>query len=153
LALAEELRLEGYSPPAGGCLLTDPGFARRLRDLLNDKEDISKSDLELLRMGRHIRLRPALKIVVGRNEGENNRISNLAAGGTLFAPKDFPGPTVLAPDHPEPEEESLIGSILIRYVKESARGRKLIVHYPDGSDRIIPVMDPAGEDWIAQHMI
>ncbi|MGO9121649.1 MAG: tRNA 4-thiouridine(8) synthase ThiI [Desulfomonilaceae bacterium] len=153
LALAEELRLTGYSPPAGGCLLTDPGFARRLRDLLDDRVDISKSDLDLLRMGRHIRLRPGLKIVVGRNEDENNRITDLAVGGILFAPKDFPGPVVLAPDQLEPEEESLIGSILMRYVKESARGDKIAVHYPDGSDRIIPIMDVAGEDWIAQHMI
>jgi tRNA-uridine 2-sulfurtransferase len=153
LLLAEELRLTGYSAPAGGCLLTDPGFARRLRDLLDDRVDISKSDLELLRMGRHIRLRPGLKIVVGRNEDENNRITDLAVGGILFAPKDFPGPVVHAPDQPEPEEEGLIGSILMRYVKESTRGKKITVHYPDGSDRIIPVMDPAGEDWIAQHMI
>ncbi len=153
LALAEELKLTGYSPPAGGCLLTDPGFARRLKDLLEDTMDISKSDLQLLRLGRHIRLRPGLKIVVGRNEDENNRIAGLAVEGTLFAPKDFPGPVVLALYKPEPDEETVIGSILLRYVKESARGKKIAVHYHDGSDRIMQITDVAGEDWIAKHMI
>ena len=153
LALAAELGLTGYSPPAGGCLLTDPGFARRLRDLLDDSVDISKSDLELLRVGRHIRLRPGLKIVVGRNEDENIRITDLAVEGMLFAPKDFPGPVVLALDQPEPEEETLIGSILLRYVKESARGKQITVHYPDGSDHIMPITDVAAEDWIRNHMI
>ena len=153
LALAHELGLKGYSPPAGGCLLTDPGFARRLRDLLDDREDVSKSDLKLLRMGRHIRLRPGLKIVVGRNEDENNRISDLASGATLFAPNGFPGPVILALGEPEPQEEFLIGSILRRYVKESARGKSIEIRSPDGSYRVAQVSDVAQEDWIAERMI
>jgi tRNA-uridine 2-sulfurtransferase len=153
LALAHELGLKGYSPPAGGCLLTDPGFARRLRDLLDDREDVSKSDLKLLRIGRHIRLRPGLRIVVGRNEDENNRISDLAGGATLFAPDGFPGPVILALGEPEPQEEFIIGSILRRYVKESARGKSIEIRSPDGSYRVAQVSDVAQADWIAERMI
>jgi len=153
LALAHEWGLKGYSQPAGGCLLTDPGFAGRLRDLLDDRVDISKSDLKLLRMGRHIRLRPGLKIVVGRNEEENNRITDLAGGATLFEPNGFPGPVILASGEPDPQEEILIGSILRRYVKESARGKSITIHCPDGSDRVAQVSDVAQEDWISDHMI
>ncbi len=153
LALAQEWGLKGYSPPAGGCLLTDPGFARRLRDLLDDSADVSKSDLQLLKMGRHIRFRPGLKIVVGRNEDENNRITDLAGIGTLSAPNGFPGPAILALGEPGPQEELIIGSVLRRYVKESARGKSIRIHYPDGSDRLVEVPDVAREDWIADHMI
>ena len=153
LALAREWGLTGYSAPAGGCLLTDPGFAGRLRDLLEDSADVSKSDLKLLRLGRHIRLRPGLKIVVGRNEEENNRITDLAGAATLFTPKDFPGPVILALGEPEPQEEPLIGSILRRYVKESARGEVIGIHCRDGSDRVLQVSEVAREDWIADHMI
>lgn len=153
LALANEWGLKGYSAPAGGCLLTDPGFAGRLRDLLDDRVDVSRLDLKLLRMGRHIRLRPGLKIVVGRNEDENNRITDLARGGTLFTPNDFPGPVIFASGEPEPQEERLIGSILRRYVKESARGESIGIHCPDGSDRVAQVSEVAREDWIADHMI
>ena len=153
LALAREWGLKGYSPPAGGCLLTDPGFAGRLRDLLDDRADISRSDLKLLRMGRHIRLRPGLKIVVGRNEDENNRITDLARGAMLFVPDGFPGPVILASGAPEPPEELLIGSVLRRYVKESARGKSIGIHCSDGSYRVAQVSDVAQEDWISDHMI
>ena len=34
MTLAEELGVKDYPAPAGGCLLTEPGFSRRLKDLL-----------------------------------------------------------------------------------------------------------------------
>jgi len=153
LEMAEQMGLTGYSPPAGGCLLTDPGFSRRLKDLLDDRTDVSKSDLLLLRMGRHIRLRPGLKIVVGRNEEENNRILDFAADTTLFAPKDFPGPFILALGDLEPSEEIIIGSVLRRYVKESSRGESIAIRYPNGADRVVSVTEVAQNDWISDHMI
>ncbi|TLN19153.1 hypothetical protein FDZ71_05130, partial [bacterium] len=35
IALASSYKITNYSCPSGGCLLTDPGFSRRLRDLLD----------------------------------------------------------------------------------------------------------------------
>jgi hypothetical protein len=77
----------------------------------------------------------------------------LAGGATLFAPNGFPGPVILALGEPEPQEEPLIGSILRRYVKESARAEGIGIHCPDGSDRVVQVSDVAQEDWISDHMI
>jgi tRNA-uridine 2-sulfurtransferase len=153
LRLAAELCLSGYSPPAGGCLLTDKGFSRRVRDLLANTDDVSPADLELLHTGRHLRIRPGLKIVIGRNEVENNRIERLSEAGLLFSPVDFPGPVVLAVGRVDSGDEALIGSVLRRYTKEASRGEWIFVERDKRGARRIRVVDQVGEDWISDHLI
>lgn len=153
IAMARELELSGYSPPAGGCLLTDPVFSRRLRDLFNDTDEESAEDLELLHLGRHIRLRAGLKIVVGRNEAENLRIEKLADRGTLFVPVDFPGPVVATRGRPSLEEQMLIGRILRRYARKSDLGSFIDVKDHVSGDRRISVVDVQDADWIADRLI
>ena len=70
IALAEEKGLLDYPCPAGGCLLTDPIFAHRLRDLLDHVGELRKADVSLLRLGRHFRVGGGAKAIVGRDEGE-----------------------------------------------------------------------------------
>jgi len=72
MELAKEHGLDDYPNPGGGCLLTDAGYSNRLKDLLAHSERLSFDDLNLLRTGRHFRLDPATKVIVGRNEAENN---------------------------------------------------------------------------------
>jgi tRNA-specific 2-thiouridylase len=153
LRLARELGLTGYSPPAGGCLLTDQNFSRRLKDLLDDREDVRAEDLALLAIGRHLRLRPGLKIVVGRREAENDRLEELADAGTLFYPVDFPGPVVLAQGRPEPAEEQRIGSIIRRYSREADRGDWIGIRNNSAEERRIRVAEVAQDEWISDHMI
>ncbi|MDD5557152.1 MAG: asparagine synthase-related protein [bacterium] len=96
MALAAEYGVEEYPSPAGGCLLTDPGFSRRLRDL-RDREGLGDvRAIDLLKVGRHFRLGSGRKIVVGRKEAENRRLREMAReGDVLLTPRGFPGPTVL----------------------------------------------------------
>jgi len=153
LRLADELGLSGYSPPAGGCLLTDKGFSQRVRDLLSEEMEVHKRDLALLRVGRHIRLRPQLKIIVGRNQSDNQRLESLSGGRTIFNPVDFPGPLVLVHGDPNAEEESLIASVLRRYARESSRGEWIEVRNPAGGSRKIRVEHAADDSWIQEHLL
>jgi tRNA-uridine 2-sulfurtransferase len=153
LSLAKEIGLSGYSPPAGGCLLTDKIFSRRLKDLLDDGDDVSREDLDLLKIGRHIRLRQGLKLVVARNETENGLAENISEHLIKFLPVDFPGPVVIVKGSPEPQEELLIGSILRRYSKRSAVGESIEIHDPHSGQRSIQVTDFADEGWIADRMV
>ncbi len=94
--LAEKLGIRDYLCPAGGCLLTDPEFSARFKDLLEHDPDFGIKDVNLLKYGRHFRLPGGFKAVVGRNEHENNVIESLAlTGDILIVPKDIPGPNVL----------------------------------------------------------
>ncbi|MEW6412312.1 MAG: hypothetical protein AB1483_07540 [Candidatus Zixiibacteriota bacterium] len=77
LQLADNYGLDDYPSPAAGCLLTDAGYSNRLRDLLAHSEKLTFDDLNLLRVGRHFRLDTDTKLVVGRNESDNNRLMAL----------------------------------------------------------------------------
>lgn len=76
LSLARELKVTDYSCPSGGCLLTYREFALKLKDLFEHKKRVSLKDVQLLKLGRHFRFGKN-KIIVGRNEAENNLLSKL----------------------------------------------------------------------------
>ncbi len=152
LTLAEELGLTGYSPPAGGCLLTDKNFSNRVRDLLRHESEVQPEDLTLLGIGRHLRLRPGLKVIVGRKEEENRRLQELGRG-ILFIPDDFPGPTVLAKGHPDEDEKRLIGSLIRRYARESTRGDWIRVMTPSEPEGRMKATGIAEDEWIQSKMI
>jgi tRNA U34 2-thiouridine synthase MnmA/TrmU len=98
MRLAKELGIQQYPPPAGGCLLTDPIFSIRLRDLMSHLEDRQIRDYELLKYGRHFRAEDKGKIIVGRNKSDNEALRQLAMDVDLVCNMaDFPGPYVLAP--------------------------------------------------------
>lgn len=78
MALARAFNLRDYPPPAGGCLLTEPNYAMRLKDLLTHDADPAMRDIHLLKTGRHFRFSPRCKIVVGRDKTENTIIETLA---------------------------------------------------------------------------
>ena len=73
IALAKKFDIRNYACPAGGCLLTDKNFARKMRDLVSHEKDITTREIHLLKIGRHFRY-DENKIIVGRNEGENNAL-------------------------------------------------------------------------------
>lgn len=92
MSLAAKYNITDYPCPAGGCLLTEPGFSRKLKDLIAH-EAFSLENVRLLKVGRHFRLAPDLKFIVGRDENENKRLMNMAADGdTLFDVEDCPSP-------------------------------------------------------------
>jgi len=118
--LAAKLGIKYYPCPAGGCLLTDKVIAGRLRDLFLNMPDYTMTDLKLLKIGRHFRLRPGLKVVVGRTQVENEQIRLSAKEGSIiFSPVDFRGPEALTSgDAPSAAEEEEIGKIITRYSQD-----------------------------------
>ncbi len=95
LQLAREWGVKGYKNPAGGCLLTDPEFSRRLKDLMARIPDFNREDVELLKIGRHF-WEGNNRIVIGRNERENEILAEISLPTDfLFKEGDIPGPTAL----------------------------------------------------------
>jgi tRNA U34 2-thiouridine synthase MnmA/TrmU len=87
--------INDYPCPAGGCLLTDAQFAARLEEAFAHGEDRPR-EVELLKIGRHFRLPGGAKVVVGRNEPENDVLRRLMIeGDVILEAADFPGPVTL----------------------------------------------------------
>jgi len=96
MELAEKWGILDYPSPAGGCRLTDPNYSRRLKEVLQHKEDTSKKDLELLRIGRHFRVDKDAKIISTRTEEEGNLLKELLTEDDLiFTTADYNGSTVV----------------------------------------------------------
>jgi tRNA U34 2-thiouridine synthase MnmA/TrmU len=95
LTMAKHFGMSDPPNAAGGCLLTDPSFSKRVKDILDHCDDIpTLNDIELLKVGRHFRIMHDAKFVVGRNEDENEVIKALAADGDIVMEvKDHVGPT------------------------------------------------------------
>jgi tRNA U34 2-thiouridine synthase MnmA/TrmU len=116
MALAKAYGINDYPCPAGGCLLTDRGFARRMRDLVQHCTDFGLNDVNLLKVGRHFRLSPTAKAVVGRNEDENQRIVRLSRPGDLLLEvQDWAGPVTVLRGTATAKEIRLAAAITVRY--------------------------------------
>jgi tRNA U34 2-thiouridine synthase MnmA/TrmU len=98
IEMARRYGIDHYSAPAGGCLLTDPMFSKRLRDLFQHTMDFHIRDIELLKYGRHFRINEFSKAIVGRNSIENEALQRLShEEDTVIYMEQFPGPTVIVP--------------------------------------------------------
>ncbi|MFH1424030.1 MAG: 7-cyano-7-deazaguanine synthase [Candidatus Nealsonbacteria bacterium] len=123
-ALARLWQIKDYPAPAGGCLLTDPIFGKKLKELLQICPKCGEKDVMLLRYGRHFWF-DKTKIVVGRNESENRKIKTLAGrGDVLVEMKDYPGPQTLIKSYSKKEISSDIltkAKELTKYYSTKAR--------------------------------
>lgn len=136
LELARKYNLKEYGTPAGGCLLTDSIFSKRLKDLLEYNEprpssleergrtpplkegrgEYTLDNILLLKLGRHFRSSTGLKIVIGRNKEENKRLRSLAKeGDTSFNVIGHKGPLAIVRGKLDEETLEEAASLCARY--------------------------------------
>jgi tRNA U34 2-thiouridine synthase MnmA/TrmU len=119
IKLAKEFGIANYPSPAGGCLLTDKGYASRLKDLFDHQDTYAERELHLLKHGRHLRLNNTSKIIVGRTQKDNENINKYYDPNldTIIKVKKIPGPIVLMPNDSSKEVRMLAASICVGYSK------------------------------------
>ncbi len=155
IQLADHYGIRDYPCPAGGCLLTDPGFAKRMRDLIHYHSDFTLNDVHLLKMGRHFRLSPRLKLVVGRNEEENQKIQTFSGeGDILLRLFRFPGPLSLLRGEAGEREIEQASAITARYskAKDLEKVEVICKKAKEDGDRSLSV-SPLSEKEIEELMI
>jgi tRNA U34 2-thiouridine synthase MnmA/TrmU len=107
IALAAQFGITEYAQPSGGCCyLIHKTYSRRLRDFLDreGEEALNTAQVQLLAVGRHLRLDSGRKIVVGRHERENDYLESCGVPGVLLVTPNHPGPVTLVPGDPTREE-------------------------------------------------
>ncbi|MBI4822627.1 MAG: 7-cyano-7-deazaguanine synthase [Nitrospirae bacterium] len=148
IALAKELCLTDYPAPAGGCLLTEPNYSHRLRELLWHAPEPSLNDLYLLRLGRHFRLPSGHKAIVGRNENENKRLERLAGSRDyLMKVEDFGSPITLLEGLGDDNDILISASICSRY-SDAKHIRDVRVRVIHGKEVFYLTVNPADDDLI-----
>ncbi len=110
LKLAEEFGVKEFKQPAGGCLLTSPDYAKKVKDLIIH-DQLTKLSAEFLKFGRHFRV-DGVKLIVGRNFLENERILKVGLGHRiLIFPVNTTGPTALV-DSDSPLDDRILDLVL-----------------------------------------
>ena len=127
IALAKKYKMKEYPAPSGGCLLTDPEFSERLKELLKIYPKCKENDIESLKFGRHVWLDKS-KVVIGRDEKENKKIRKIAFGrDILIEMKNYPGPLTLVRNYSKARiSEKVIEKAkkLTQYYSTKARQKK-----------------------------
>jgi tRNA U34 2-thiouridine synthase MnmA/TrmU len=148
LELAKKFGIEEFPPPAGGCLLTDPNFSRRIKYVLRMGR-LNMKEVELLKIGRHFHLNHRARVVVGRNREENLKIEKLATPGDfILKVKGGPGPTTLLFGAVDEELIYRAASLAARYSDVSGEVVEVEYHQvPGGESKKIKVT-PMDDTWI-----
>jgi len=114
--LAEQFNLTGFQSPGGGCLLTNPQFSARLREHIRHNDDFNALDINILKVGRHFRLDDKTKLIVGRNEVDNEKILALATPRHIILEAPGTGsPIALFIGPPDNEKLLQAAAITARY--------------------------------------
>ncbi len=145
-ALAREWGIVDYPSSGGGCLLTEKSFTGRLRDLVTANPRCTVVDVELLKLGRQFRLSPTSKLVLGRNEEDNQALRAVArAEDALLQARGFTGPVGLVSGPAEAEELTLAAALVAAHGK----GREepaVTVEVTRGDERRLLPVAPLGRE-------
>lgn len=153
IRLAREYGVTDYPAPAGGCLLTDKLFSKRLRDLFDHSEHQSENELHLLKFGRHFRLNEHTKIIVGRTAADNKNLLEHAGSGDVIAKTvKYPGPIVLVQGIAEKESILKAAAICAGYGK-APEGTEVDVRITRRKNREIVRVTGTPPDEVGQLMI
>ena len=147
LAMAKEFGIADPPNAGGGCLLTDPAFGRRVKDLFDHTETPTVNDIDLLKVGRYHRLDEETIMVVGRNKAENEAIGMLVLpGDILLEARDFVGPTTILRGKTAENHVKFAASVTLKYSDApDAEGR--ITVSGSGADGDVVVAPAAEQDY------
>ena len=116
LKMAMEFGFDNPPNAGGGCLLTDPHFAIRAKDLFKHIKTPTTNDIDLLKIGRHFRFDEKTKLIVGRNKDENEMIKSFALpDDLLFETKEHVGPISMLRGVDSEKNIKLGAAITLRY--------------------------------------
>lgn len=155
IELAQAWGILEYPSPAGGCKLTEPNYSIRLKDLLEYKEDISKKDLELLKIGRHFKVSKEARIISTRTQEEGELLKQLLTQEDLtFLAADYNGSTVVIIGKATNEDIEFAAKVAGRYCK--GKDEKIISisygNYDHPLDKLIDIT-PANDEEINNYIL
>ena len=125
--MAKEYGIENPPNAGGGCLLTEPQFGIKAKDLFDHIETPTINEIDLLKIGRHFRLDEETKFVVGRHKDENEMIKALALpGDILLEAKDYVGPVSILRGKNAKLHVGFASAVTLRYSDAPRTGHSIV---------------------------
>jgi len=153
LKLAAEFGLTDYASPAGGCVLTDANYAARLKDLFAYQTEYNEKTIFLLRHGRHFRLSPKAKLIVGRDEKDNDNIQALAnPDDYLLEVKDIGSPVAVLSNAADEADIHLAAAIVAGY-SDARNQAKVTVDIEKAGQNYKLEVEPAGREISGKYIL
>ncbi len=145
LDMAKKYGIENPPNAGGGCLLTEPQFGIKAKDLFSHTENPTINDIDLLKIGRHFRLDEQTKFIVGRNKDENEMIKAIALpGDILLEAKDFVGPVSILRGSNAKKHLKFASSVTLRY-SDAPNNEQAIVSIKD-NDLVEEITSESAEE-------
>ena len=145
LDMAKKYGIENPPNAGGGCLLTEPHFGIKAKDLFSHTKNPTINDIDLLKIGRHFRLDEETKFIVGRNKDENEMIKAIALpGDILLEAKDFVGPVSILRGSNAKQHLKFASSITLRY-SDAPNNEQAIVSIKD-NDLVEEIASKSAEE-------
>ncbi|NYZ79178.1 hypothetical protein H0N99_03440 [Candidatus Micrarchaeota archaeon] len=146
IALAKKFKITDYPSSGGGCLLTDKEFAKKVRDLFKHEKRVTMKDMQLLKVGRHFRFGKN-KIIVGRNESENNMLLTLKGKSDyVFDVPNVGSPITILQDRKTDEAVKLAAQLTAAY--SDAKQKRVLVKYGSAKPSRKIVVKPINREQI-----
>lgn len=152
IRLAKDLGIEKYAQPAGGCMLTEEGFCRKL-EVLAKKDWMSLNEISLLKIARLFIFDDKSRFYCGRDRSSNESIAGFAQpGDVLLISEDIPGPVGLLRGDISQNNKFLAGRIISRYAIPGGRAKVEIKSVPPGNNESV-FLDALSESETKKYMI
>jgi len=153
MELAAHYGIKHYPTPAGGCLLTDPGYSKRLKEL-KAHEGLDLRLVTLLRTGRHFRLPGNIRVIAGRNQKDNELLTAAAGPEDAVLKTDgIAGPIVLVMNSADEQTLQTAAAICARYSDLPAGQSCTVLVTRNGITRQMEHIEPADRDKVPEWMI
>ena len=153
MEMAKSYEVGYFPPPAGGCLLTDPMFSKRLKDLFALAPEHEPRDIELLKYGRHFRSGGSARIIVGRNHRDNEALQKLIRqGDTIICMVHVPGPLVLIPGGGDENIMKNAAQLCVLY-SDAPENKEGIVNISSAGQSCLRAFSPASRSDAARWII
>ena len=154
MALAEQYGIIDYPQPAGGCLLTDPEFSSRLKDLIDNTakvDSLTPEDINLLKVGRHFRLPSGTKVVVGRKDAENKFMMQLVRDQWMVQVIDHGSPVTLVDPAASDFDLNTAAALTARYSQGRNEEKVRVELSREGSEKeleVEPLAESDADSWL-----
>lgn len=146
MQLADDLDVKNYPCPAGGCLLTEISFVSKVRDMFDHADQVNLRDCRLLKVGRHFRIGPQTKVLIGRNEADNQLLEGAMQDGEVALRwNDGGSPLGVVTGVAEADQVQTAARILLRYTKAEPGLGCTVKLLRNGNEELLTITNDFGD--------